>query len=264
MRFSAPDECQVHGPRQTARVDDQQFGTAVRTVRQRRGWRQGDLAAKAGTSQVTISRIERGHVGSQSLDALRRVGAALDMRVEVVARWRAGDLDRLLNARHSRLHEVVADTFPRQFPGWSLAPEVSFSIYGERGIIDLVAWNVAHRSLLVIELKTDIADVNEIIGTFNRKVRLAWRIAEERGWDPVAVSGWVIVAPGRTNRERIAAHGAMLRAAFPMDGRGIGSWLRRPVGRVSALSMWRNIHAGTTKADLTPIRRVRARPRAAA
>ena len=113
--------------------------------------------------------------------------------------------------------------FSRRFPGWDLAPEVSFSIYGERGIIDLLAWNLAHRALLVIELKTDIADVNELIGTFDRKVRLAWRIAEERGWNPLTVSGWVIVAPGRTNRERIAAHGAMLRAAFPMDGRGIGA-----------------------------------------
>lgn len=240
-------------------VDDQRFGTAFRTVRQRRGWRQGDLAARAGVSQVTISRIERGHLASQSVDALRRVGAALDIRVDVIARWRAGDLDRLLNARHSRFHDLVAKEFSRRFPGWDLAPEVSFSIFGERGIIDLVAWNLAHRALLIIELKTDIADVNELIGTFDRKVRLAWRIAEERGWNPLTVSGWVIVAPGRTNRERIAAHGAMLRAAFPMDGRGIGAWLRRPVGRVSALSIWRNIHAGSAKADLTPVRRVRAR-----
>ena len=244
-------------------MDDQRFGTAVRTVRQRRGWRQKDLAAKAGVSQATISRIERGHPGSLSFDTIRRVAAALDIRVDLVARWRAGDLDRLVNARHSRLHEVVASGFTRRFPGWSLVPEVSFSIFGERGVIDVMGWNAAHQSLLVIELKTDIADVNELIGTFDRKVRLAWRIAEERGWDPVTVSGWVIVAPGRTNRERIAAHGAMLRAAFPTDGRGIGAWLRRPVGKVSALSLWRNMPVGTSKADLTPIRRVRPRRPAA-
>jgi transcriptional regulator with XRE-family HTH domain len=245
-------------------VDDQRFGAAVRTLRQRRGWRQADLAAKARVSQATVSRVERGHVGTQSVDALRRVGAALEMRVELTGRWRAGDLDRLLNARHSLLHEVVADHLGRRFPGWRLTPEVSFSVWGERGVIDLVAWNAAHRSLLLIELKTDIADVNELIGTFDRKVRLGRTIAEERDWDPLHVSGWVIVAPGRTNRERIAAHGAMLRAAFPTDGRGVGAWLRRPVGRVSALSLWRNIHAGTAKADLTPVRRVRPRRRAVA
>jgi hypothetical protein len=124
----------------------------------------------------------------------------------------------------------------------------------------LVAWNASHRSVLLIELKTEIVDVNELIGTFDRKVRLGWTIARGRGWDPAAISGWVIVAPGRVNRERIAAHRSMLRAAFPMDGRGIESWLRRPVGAVSALSLWRNNHPSATKADLSPVRRVR-RPR---
>lgn len=245
-------------------MDDQRFGSAIRALRQRRGLRQSEVAARVGVSQASISRIERGHVGPQSLDAIRRVGAAVDMRVELVGRWRAGDLDRLLNARHSRLHEVVAEAFPGRFPGWRLVPEVSFSIYGERGVIDLLAWNADHRALVVIELKTDIVDVNELVGTFDRKVRLGWPIAERRGWDPLTVSGWVIVAPGRTNRERIAAHGAMLRAAFPMDGRGIGAWLLRPIGSVSALSMWRYNHPGSTKADLTPIRRVRARRQAVA
>jgi HTH-type transcriptional regulator/antitoxin HipB len=245
-------------------MDDQRFGAVVRAVRQRRGLRQTDLAAKAGVSQPTISRIERGHPGSLSLDTIRRVAAALDVRVELLGRWRAGDLDRLLNARHSRLHDVVADTFARTLPGWRLIPEVSFSIFGERGVIDLLCWHQASRSLLAVELKTDIADVNELVGTFDRKVRLASRVADERGWDPLTTSGWVIVAPGRTNRERIAAHGAMLRAAFPTDGRGIGPWLRHPLGRISALSMWRNIRAGTAAADLTPVRRVRPKRRLAA
>jgi len=139
---------------------------------------------------------------------------------------------------------------------------VSFSIFGERGVIDLVAWNPGHRALLLIEFKTDIADVNELIGTFDRKVRLGRTIAQQRGWDAVAVSGWVIVAPGRTNRERIAAHGSMLRAAFPQDGRMIGAWLRNPNGTVSALSMWRNGQRGSGGDESTAVRRVRPGSRA--
>jgi len=241
-------------------MDDLRFGSVVRAVRQRRGWRQSDLAARVRVSQATVSRIERGHSGSLSLDTIRGVAAALDVRVDLIARWRAGDLDRLLSARHSRLHELVARHFVVRLPEWNLNPEVSFSIFGERGIVDLVAWNAAHRSLLLIELKTEIVDVNELIGTFDRKVRLGWAIAGERGWNPAGISGWVIVAPGRANRERIAAHRSMLRAAFPMDGRAIEAWLRQPVGTVSALSLWHNTTAGNTKADLSPIRRVR-RPR---
>ena len=241
-------------------MDDLRFGSVVRVVRQRRGWRQSDLAARSRVSQATVSSIERGHCASLSLDTVRRVSGALDIRVDLVARWRAGDLDRLLSARHSRLHESVSRQFSDHLPEWSLAPEVSFSVFGERGIVDLIAWHASSRSMLLIELKTEIVDVNELIRTFDRKVRLGRVIARGRGWDPAGISGWVIVAPGRVNRERMAAHRSMLRAAFPVDGRSIDSWLRRPVGTVSALSLWRNTNVGATAADLSPVRRVR-RPR---
>jgi transcriptional regulator with XRE-family HTH domain len=238
-------------------MDDQRLGSALRAVRQRRDWRQWDLATKAGVSASTISRVERGHVGSLSVDTVRRIAAALDIRVDFVARWRAGDLDRLLNARHSRLHDAVAGTLKERFPTWELVPEVSFSVFGERGVIDLVAWNATHHALLLIELKTDISDVNELIGTFDRKVRLGRTISEQRGWRPVTVSGWVIVAPGRTNRERIAAHGRLLRAAFPQDGRMVDAWLRRPVSKLSALSLWRSARGSPAGSLFAPVRRVR-------
>jgi len=55
----------------------------------------------------------------------------------------------------------------------------------------------------VIELKTAIADVNELLGTADRKRRLAAQVARERGWDPRTVSQWLIVADTRTNRRRL-------------------------------------------------------------
>jgi hypothetical protein len=116
----------------------------------------------------------------------------------------------------------------QELPEWTLDPEVSFSIYGERGIIDILAWHPGHRALVVIELKTDIVDVNDLIGQMDRRRRLARRIGEERDWDPLTISTWVIVAAGRTNRARLAAHRALLRNAFPVDGRSIRGWLRRP------------------------------------
>jgi transcriptional regulator with XRE-family HTH domain len=244
-------------------VDDQRFGAAVRAVRIRRRWRQADLAQAASVSASTISRIERGHVDTFTLEVVRRITAALDIRVDLIARWRAGDLDRLLNARHSALHEQVARMFRDDLPAWAIEPEVSFAVYGERGVIDIFAWHPGRRALLVIELKTDIVDVNDLVGTVDRKRRLARTIAVGRGWDPVSVSVWVIVAAGRTNRARIAAHGAMLRAAYPTDGRRITAWLRDPSHPVSALSMRQDVRGGTARADLTPIRRVRVPRRSA-
>jgi hypothetical protein len=60
-----------------------------------------------------------------TLERIRAVGAALDIGIEIAVRWRGGELDRLVNARHSALHEAVARWFVRH-PGWSLAPEASF------------------------------------------------------------------------------------------------------------------------------------------
>jgi transcriptional regulator with XRE-family HTH domain len=239
-------------------MDDIRLGAAIRQVRIHRRWRQADLAGAAGLSRASISRIERGHVGSLSLSSLRAVAAALDVRVDLRAMWRGGDLDRLLNARHSRLHELVARRFAG-LPGWITEPEVSFSIYGERGIVDIIAWHPVRKALLVIELKTDIADVNELVGTIDRKRRLADRIARDRGWDVpkgTAASVWVIIAAGRTNRRRVHAHEAMLRAAFPLDGRAIGRWLAKPVGVVRCLSFWPDAHSGNARHGIVPTRRV--------
>src|SRR5207247_502622 len=116
-------------------VDDIRLGTALRQIRLRRGLRQSDVARMAGASRATILRIERGHIGTLTVDVLRRVAASLDVRIDLIARWRAGDLDRLLNARHSQFHEQLAVRF-RTLPGWVSRPEVSFAIYAERGVID--------------------------------------------------------------------------------------------------------------------------------
>src|SRR4029450_6167405 len=106
-------------------MDDIRVGAALRAVRIRRGLRQIDVAALAGVSASTVSRIERGHFGPLSIDAVRAVAKVLEVRIDVVARWKAGDLDRLINARHSNLHELVARMFV-DLPDWVTRPEVSF------------------------------------------------------------------------------------------------------------------------------------------
>jgi transcriptional regulator with XRE-family HTH domain len=238
-------------------MSDVRLGNAIRLIRQRRGWTQGELAARAGVSRSTTSRVERGHFDTFGLRTVRAIAAVLDIRVDVVSRWRSGDLDRLLNSRHSSLHEAVAQWFGDIVPAWVLAPEVSFSIYGERGVIDILARHPGRRALLIIELKTDIADVNDLVGAADRRRRLARTIAAERGWDPATVSVWIVVAPSRTNRRRVAAHAAMLRAAFPNDGRSMRAWLRDPFGAMAALSFWSDSTRRNVRPDRAPVRRVR-------
>ncbi len=236
----------------------QQLGARFRAVRIRRGWRQLDVAKKVGLDPSVISRIERGHLERITLGTLLATARALDIQVALTARSRGADLDRLVNGRHAGLHESVARWFAAELPEWTLEPEVSFSIHGERGIIDILAWHPGLRALVIIELKTDIVDVNELIGQMDKRRRLARTIAEERGWDPLSISTWVIVANGRTNRARLAAHRVLLRNAFPVDGRSVRSWLRQPDRRIAALSLWDRVEHGTASDGYAARHRVRS------
>ena len=244
-------------------MDAIRLGATVRVLRIRKSWRQRDIAAQADVTRSAVSRVERGKVAELKLGEAARIADALGAHLDLVLRWQGGDLDRLLNARHSALHESVARRFG-ELSGWEIAPEVSFSVYGERGVIDIVAWHAPTRSLLVIELKTEIVDVNELMANVDRKRRLAASVARERGWDARSVSALVIVAASRTNRRRVATHVTTLRSAFPLDGRGMRSWLQAPAGAVAALWFWTYAPATSTKHGLATVKRVRRRAKVAA
>jgi transcriptional regulator with XRE-family HTH domain len=242
-------------------MDDARLGRSFRAVRIRKGLRQEDLAVAAGVSQQTVSRIERAGLDGVTLGTLRRIAAVLGMRLTVEARWEGAALDRLLSARHSAMHEEVARLF-EQLPDWATAPEVTFAVFREHGVIDVLAWHARTRTLLVIELKTEVADIQETVGTLDRKVRLAARIAADRRWDASVVASWLLIADSPTNRRRVAAHRSMLRAAFPADGRTIGGWLAAPRGSIAALSFLSATRQMSAVRGLAQVQRVR-RPRTA-
>jgi transcriptional regulator with XRE-family HTH domain len=219
-------------------MEDLRFGATVRAARLKRSWRQADLAERAGVSQTVVSRVERGQIPEMTLRVLRQVSAALEIRLELLPRGRGAVLDRLLSERHSSLHESVAKALAHDFPAWVMASEVSFSIWGERGVIDLILWDPEHRALLIIEFKTELVDVGDLLATMDRRRRLAAQIVKDRGWYPRIVSTWVVLAASRTNARRLAEHRTVLRTAFPAGVREIRRWLRDPVGSVAALSLW--------------------------
>ena len=170
-------------------------------------------------------------------------------------RWHGGDLDRLVNARHAAMHESLARRFSR-LTEWTLAPEVSFSVYGERGVIDAIAWHEATRALLVIELKTELVDMSDLVGTMDRRRRLAPTIVRDRGWLPAVVGTLVLVAEGRANRRHLAEHVTMLRNAFPADGRAVRRWIGRPRGRIDALAFLPDARVAALRRGIAGVRRV--------
>jgi transcriptional regulator with XRE-family HTH domain len=234
---------------------------AFRAVRVRKGWRQSDVAHRANISPGVVSLIENGRLDQVAPRTLRRVADVLGIRVETSVRLPHGEIDRLLNAGHAALHEELA-RYLHTLPGWLHSPEVSFAIYGERGVIDILAFHEPTRALLVIELKTELVSLEDLLTSMDRRLRLAKKIAAERGWNAASTSGWVVITSSDANRRRVRSLASVLRSAFPADGRAIRSWLRGPSGEIRALSFWDNFGQSTATHRHATRRRVRV-PKAA-
>jgi transcriptional regulator with XRE-family HTH domain len=151
-------------------VEDLRIGRALRAIRHRLAWRQVDLARRARVGQSTVSLLERGHIDGLSIRALRRACAALDADLVLLVRWRGGDLNRLLDERHARLGARLARIL--EALGWEVSPEVTFAINGERGSIDLLAWHAGTRTLLVVEIKSELTSAGDTLRRLD--VRSVW------------------------------------------------------------------------------------------
>ena len=229
-------------------------GITVRALRIRASVTQAELSVRARVSRNTISAIELGHTEEVRLAEIGRVVAALGASIDLRIRWRGEQLDRLLDEAHALTVAAVVDRLTRL--GWETAIEVSFSIWGERGSIDVLAWHPATETLLVVEVKSVIADLQALLHGLDRKTRLAPEIGAKRGWRPKSVARLVVVAESPTSRGRVKRHASILDAALPLRGRDLREWMRAPNGPMSGLLFLSNAgHSGTT----TPIwRRERA------
>lgn len=229
-------------------------------LRQRRGWRQTDLARQAGLSQSAVSDMERGHIDRYTVQTIRRALRALDASVVLDPLWGGrGDLDRLLDADHAQLTQLWADLHRQA--GWDVWNEASYSIYGERGRIDQVAYHPPTATLEVTEVKTGIWDVQDTLGRLDVKVRLAPRIAAERGWMVGRVVGALVVMEGTTVRRRVHEH-AGLFARYSVRGRAANAWVRDPRASAGGLLVFISL----PRTNLSGLRRAgqrRVRPSAA-
>lgn len=232
------------------RVDDATLGSVIRLLRQRRGWRQHDLALRAGVSDTLVGVLELGGAERMSVRRVRRVCAALGIRLGWDAGYRRAEVAQLRDERHAALAERVARHL--ESLGWLVAAEVSFNEYGDRGRIDLLAYEPSSRTLLVIEIKTVMADLQELLGGLDVKHRLAGMVARRLGWHALIVVPAIILLDHTTNRRRVDTHERLL-ARFTLRGRAARRWLRRPDGKPTGVLLLVNV----PNSNRTGIRRVR-------
>jgi hypothetical protein len=113
--------------------------------------------------------------------------------------------------------------------GWTCFTEVSFSIFGERGSIDIVAIHPTG-ALLAVEVKATVGDANQTLIAIDRKTRLLPRIARDRGWPSGPVGTLLVIADGTTSRRRVAQHDAVFRTALPSSSDECRRWVAVPHG----------------------------------
>lgn len=229
-------------------MEDSRFGAAVRAERRRRGLRQVDVASKAGVSQQTVSTLERGRLDELTLRTLRRICQTLELTVEHALRSHGPDPDRLLDARHAVLVQAVVR---RLGPIWTAIPEYSFNDYGDRGSVDVVAWHPVAKALLLVEVKSELHDLQAVLRSMDVKVRAVPRlVAREKGWPPQAVGSILVLPDESGGRRSVAKHGTIFDAALPARTVEVRRWVQWPTGGLRGI--W-------FLAD-TPVRRANRNP----
>jgi hypothetical protein len=169
-----------------------------------------------------------------SLRALRRITAAVDVRLDLDARWRGGELDRLIDSRHAAMAARAADYCAGC--GWLTAQEVTYAFYGERGSIDLLGLRPDIAAAAVMEVKSEITSWEEAQRRFDQKVRLLPKIVFERhGWRPRTVGKILILDDTMTNRRRVAAAGATAGHSYPSRTRAVRRWLAETDGNLAGI-----------------------------
>ena len=200
--------------------------------------------------------MERGAADLVTVRTLDSVVASLGARVEVRLLWQGEGLDRLLDARHAALVEHVVGMLTQL--GWVALTEVSFNIRSERGSIDVLAHHAKTGTLLVIEVKSVVPDLQAMLVTLDRKSRLARTIGEEQGWRVTAAGRLLVLPEDRTARRRIDSHRSTFHAALPARNVEVRRWLRGPDGPMAGLVFLTHGREAGARHRIVPARSDRA------
>jgi transcriptional regulator with XRE-family HTH domain len=226
-------------------VDRIHVGTTFRAIRLELGLRQADVAVRAGTSQQTVSRVERGRFGPVSADALEAVAEAIEADLTIGLRWRGPKLARLLDRRHAQLQDRVARLLSDA--GWDVRVEESFNYFGERGSVDILAWRPDVQALLLVEIKTELVDLRDTVRTLDVKARVVPRVVRsEHGWAPRAIAAVLVLPDANIHRAAVARHAALFAAALPARNREVRRWIAEPRGLLRGVWFLLNTHGVST------------------
>lgn len=195
------------------------LGAEVVALRRRRGWRQADLAARAGLGRMVVGRIERG-AGRLDLDALERLAIAFEQPLTVT--FGRDRLELTADAGHLAMQELVLGL--GRGAGHAGAFELATRPAEPWRSADVGLRDDARRRLMLVECWNTIGDVGAAARSSDRKLAETRTLAAARWGEAPAEVGlvWVVRATAR-NRALVARYPEVFAARFPGSSAG---WVR--------------------------------------
>ena len=203
----------------------QRLAAIVRQGRARLGLTMTQLAERAGISRQMVALVEGGSA-NPTLEVMSRLVDALGIRLELVERGPVAIVARVHDEGHARMSAYVERRLTRL--GWLVAREVRIEDGRYLGWIDLLAYHPATRTLLVIEIKTRLADIGGLERTVDWYGRVAWSAARKLGWRPERVVRWVRALASDEVDAVVSAHRAVFATAFPSRAVAMEEGLSQP------------------------------------
>ena len=191
--------------RRLARADRIKVGAEIRSARAAGGRSLGVVAPLSGMSTSQVGRIERGVLGSVSVDQLARLGAVVGLDIRVHA---YPGPDPTLDTAQL---ELLARLRVRLHPSLSFRTEVPLPIAGDQRAFDATVGrfiDVPGERLVAVEAVSRLVDAQ----AEHRRIRLK---ARDAGIDDVIL----LVADTRHDRAAFDASRAFLGSEYPVSAR---------------------------------------------
>lgn len=192
------------------------LGAELRRSRLRRRMTQEQLGTRAGVSRASVSRIERGLGGGQTLDTWQRVGLAAG--TPLIVKLQRDPLQQTVDAGHLAIQELVLRLGRRT--GIVRSFELATRPNEPWRSTDVGLRDDRRHVLLLVECWNTFGDIGAAVRSTTRKVVDAGQLAVAVGGEqPYRVASlWVVRATTR-NRQLVGRYPEVFASRFPGSSR---------------------------------------------
>lgn len=198
------------------------IGLRIAAERERRRWALRELARRAKVSLGVVHGVEAGRIAS--LPTYVRLARALGMELEVLLND-PRKFARKSDFVHGEMGELEAARLGGH--GFAVGVDEPYQHFQFAGRVDISAWDVTRRALLVTENRTRFPDFQDLAGAWNAKrqyfpAELAKRLGLKYGWRSVTHA--MVIAWTSEALDDLRARRASIRSLCPDPPDAFAAW----------------------------------------